>query len=52
MTAEEEPYLQVVFDRATPTQQERYFELMRHDPVAGMAYLEAVAIKQRQTRKS
>jgi hypothetical protein len=34
------------YDRATPDQKERYLELMRHDPVAGMAYLDALGIMQ------
>jgi hypothetical protein len=40
--------LQDVFDRATAPEQERYLELMRHDPIAGMAYLEALSCSQGQ----
>jgi hypothetical protein len=49
VTAEEddpEPRLQIVFDRAEPDEQELYLELMRNDPIAGMAYLEALSIMQ------
>jgi hypothetical protein len=42
-----EPARQEVFDRATPDEQTRYLELMRHDPIAGMAYLETLGLKQR-----
>ena len=41
-----EPARQEVFDRASREEQAHYLELMRHDPVAGMAYLEALALKQ------
>jgi hypothetical protein len=41
--------MQHVCDRASEAGQTRYLELMRHDPVAGMAYLEALAIKEGET---
>lgn len=44
-----EPARQEVFDRASPEEQARYLELMRHDPVAGMVYLEALGLRQEQT---
>jgi hypothetical protein len=37
-----------VFDRSSPEQQTRYLELMRHDPVVGMAYLEGLGLTQVQ----
>ena len=40
--------LQDVFDRATVPEQEQYLELMRQDPIAGMAYLEALLVLQGQ----
>ena len=43
------PSMQEVYDRASPDEQTRYVELMRTDPVAGMAYLEALAVQQDQT---
>lgn len=39
---------QDVYDRATPIEQERCLELMRHDPMAGMAYFEALSIIQKR----
>jgi hypothetical protein len=42
---------QEIFDRASPEDQDRYLELMRHDPIAGMAYLDALGLLQQgQTR--
>jgi hypothetical protein len=42
------PSMQQVYDRASEEEQTRYLELMRHDPVAGMAYLEALALEQQE----
>jgi hypothetical protein len=36
---------QEVYDRATAAQKMRYTELMRTDPIAGTAYLEAIALR-------
>ena len=41
-----EPARQQVYDRASRDEQARYLELMRTDPVAGMAYLDALALEQ------
>jgi hypothetical protein len=41
---EAKPDWQGVYDRATSAQKMRYTELMRTDPVAGMAYLDALAM--------
>jgi hypothetical protein len=41
--------LQDVFDRARTSEQDHYFELMRHNPSVGMAYLEALWRVQGQT---
>jgi hypothetical protein len=38
--------MQQVYDRASVDEQTRYVQLVRHDPAAGMAYLEALAQKQ------
>jgi len=38
--------MQEVYDRATEEDRTRYLELMRNDPVAGMAYLEVLAVQQ------
>jgi hypothetical protein len=43
-----ESSLQQAYDRAPKDEQTRYLELMRHDPVAGMAYLEGLALKQQE----
>ena len=37
------PGNQEIYERASAQQQDRYLELMRHDPIAGMAYLEVLA---------
>jgi hypothetical protein len=42
------PSMQQVYDRASVDEQTRYLELMRYDPVAGMAYLEALAVEQQE----
>jgi hypothetical protein len=42
------PSMQQVYDRASQAEQTRYLELMRTDPVAGMAYLEALALEQQE----
>jgi hypothetical protein len=42
------PSLQQVYDRALPDEQTRYLELMRTDPIAGMAYLDALAVEQQE----
>jgi hypothetical protein len=44
-----EPARQLVYDRASPEEQTRYLELMRTDPVAGMAYLDALGLEQQET---
>ena len=44
-----QPAMQEVYDRASEEERTRYLELMRHDPVARMAYLEALAVQQDQT---
>jgi hypothetical protein len=41
--------MQQIYDRASEAEQTRYLELMRHDPVAGMAYLEVLGVKQQET---
>jgi hypothetical protein len=41
-----EPARQQVYDRSSGDEQARYLELMRTDPVAGMAYLDALALEQ------
>lgn len=46
-----EPSPQQVFDRGTPAEQERYLELMRLDPIAGVAYLEGLALRQEARRR-
>jgi hypothetical protein len=38
--------LQTVYDSASPDQQAHYLELMRHDPITGMAYLEGLGMRQ------
>jgi hypothetical protein len=43
-----QPSMQEAYDRASVEEQTRYLELMRHDPVAGIAYLEALAQKQQE----
>lgn len=40
--------MQEVFNRASPDEQAHYLELMRHDPVAGIVYLEALGLKQQR----
>jgi hypothetical protein len=42
--------MQEVYDRASPDEQTRYLELMRTDPVAGMAYLDALALEQQEAQ--
>jgi hypothetical protein len=44
-----EPSMQEVFERAPADKQIHYLELMRHDPVAGMAFLQALSLIQHQT---
>jgi hypothetical protein len=41
--------MQQVYDRASVDEQTRYLELMRTDPVAGMAYLDALGLEQQET---
>jgi|HubBroStandDraft_3_1064219.scaffolds.fasta_scaffold1825809_1 hypothetical protein len=43
------PSMQQVYDRASADEQTRYLELMRTDPVAGMAYLDALGLEQQET---
>ena len=40
------PSIQQAYDRASLDEQTRYLELMRQDPVAGMAYLESLRLEQ------
>jgi hypothetical protein len=40
--------MQQVYDRASVDEQTRYVQLMRHDPVAGMTYLETLARTQQR----
>jgi hypothetical protein len=42
--------MQNVYDRASPDDQDRCLELMRHDPVAGMAFLEGLGLCQQVER--
>ena len=44
-----EPARQQIYDRASRDEQAWYLELMRTDPVAGMAYLDALALEQAET---
>jgi hypothetical protein len=41
--------LRTVYDRASPDEQAHYLELMCHDPILGMAYLEALGLRERCT---
>lgn len=41
-----EPESREILHRASPEEQARYLELMRHDPVVGTAYLDALEIQQ------
>jgi hypothetical protein len=43
---------QEIFDRASAEEQTRYLELMRHDPIAGMAYLDALGLMQQERKPS
>lgn len=42
------PTRQGIFDRASSNEQAHYLELMRHDPVAGMVYLDALGRQQQR----
>jgi hypothetical protein len=42
------PNNEEIYDHASAEEQDRYLELMRHDPIAGMAYLDALALMQQQ----
>jgi hypothetical protein len=44
------PSMQQVYDLASVAEETRYLELMRTDPVAGMAYLEALAQEQQEAQ--
>ena len=37
---------QQIYEQATSAQKTRYTELMRVDPIAGMAYLEGIALRE------
>jgi hypothetical protein len=43
---------QEIFGRASAEEQVRYLELMRHDPIAGMAYLDALGLMQQERETS
>lgn len=41
-----QPAMQEIYDRASVEEQTLYLDLIRHDPAAGMGYLEALTLKQ------
>ena len=55
MDASQESHTSVqqgIYESASTGEQERYLELMRHDPIAGMAYLDALGLMQQRNSTS
>jgi hypothetical protein len=47
---ESEPTKDEIYEHASAEEQDRYLELMRHDPIAGMAYLDALALMHQEQK--
>jgi hypothetical protein len=41
---------QEVYEHASAEEQNRYLELMRHDPIAGTAFLDGLALMQQEQK--